>query len=168
MNRLWIPKPILRDYVNLFREKYLRYFFIIGIQIRTEFLANEDVEAVFNCAGMIRDENFLLKRKIKFYISSDNEKIANDIATEHQNDIITSKTLKIPFRNGGLPRSIIDIELLSLCDELVITGGSTFGFLASMKNGNLPYYVEGMRYMSSCKRMILSEPTRRPEGFSVF
>ena len=35
-------------------------------------------------------------------------------------------------------RAILDVELLAKCDELVITGGSTYGFVSAMKSLKLP------------------------------
>jgi len=43
----------------------------------------------------------------------------------------------------GFRRAVLDIELLSKCDEVIVTSGSTFGWLAAMKTLKMPYYVSG-------------------------
>ena len=59
-------------------------------------------------------------------------------------------------------RTVVDFELLSLCDELIVTSSSTFGFAAAMKAGILPLYVDvGLtgkiesRKSAECKRLHL-------------
>ena len=53
-------------------------------------------------------------------------------------------------------KTILDNELLSRCDEMIITGGSTFGFLAAIKSQRMPYHVNiGMH---KCQRAQLSRP----------
>ena len=59
--------------------------------------------------------------------------------------------------NKGYDRTIIDSELLSRTDTLVITGGSTFGFVAAMKHKELGYFVNGKGSMNDCKKVTFSQ-----------
>jgi hypothetical protein len=54
---------------------------------------------------------------------------------------------------NSFEKSIVDSELLSKCDELIITGGSTYGFLAAMRMGRTPLFFNGMRNTKHCPRM---------------
>ncbi len=66
-------------------------------------------------------------------------------------------------------RAILDVELLAKCDELVLTGGSTYGFVAAMKRKKMPYYVNGnSAAMVKCERMTLARPSVTPGGSAVF
>jgi hypothetical protein len=62
----------------------------------------------------------------------------------------------------------MDAELLSKCDEMILTGGSTFGFIASIKARKMPFYVNGKIDMEHCKKMKLNEPSFRNNKFAVF
>ena len=60
---------------------------------------------------------------------------------------------------NGYEKAIVDMELLSRCDEIIITGGSTFGFVAAMKSRKLPYFVNGKdSSMKGCLRHSLAYP----------
>jgi hypothetical protein len=58
----------------------------------------------------------------------------------------------------GYERALLDIELLSRCDEIVVTGGSTFGFAGSLRSGRYPWYVNGRQHAKTCKMFKFSEP----------
>ena len=61
-------------------------------------------------------------------------------------------------------RAILDVKLLSLCNELIVTGGSTFGWVASMKSLKLPMYINGQNRMNKCLRASLSDPPSGGQG----
>ncbi len=65
-------------------------------------------------------------------------------------------------------RTILDVELLSRCDELIISGGSTFGFVAAMKRKKDPYFVNGNKNMSECLRHELAKPSVTNLNYAVF
>ena len=57
-------------------------------------------------------------------------------------------------------RTVIDTVLLSKCDVLIMTEGSTFGFLASMMSGRLNYATNGHE---ECRQITMSRPGMRKE-----
>jgi hypothetical protein len=66
----------------------------------------------------------------------------------------TSSSLK------GFRRALVDIELLSRCNDFIITGGSSFGFTSSLRSRRYPWYVNGKINAKSCERFIFSRPSR--------
>jgi hypothetical protein len=62
----------------------------------------------------------------------------------------------------------MDVELLSKCDEIIVTGGSTFGFIAAIKARKMPFYVNGNSSMEYCEQMKLNRPSFRYENIAVF
>ena len=53
----------------------------------------------------------------------------------------------------------MDVELFSKCDEMIISGASTYGFVAAMKSLRMPYYVNGIGFkMKKCAKMSLGKP----------
>lgn len=69
---------------------------------------------------------------------------------------------------NGYGRAIFDVEMLSRCDEIIITGGSTFGFIATLKAQKMPFYVEGKRLMKECREFNLSAPPTTPQFHAIF
>jgi hypothetical protein len=69
----------------------------------------------------------------------------------------------------GLRRAVLDVELLSKCDEIIVTSGSTFGWLAAMKTLKLPFYVSGSsEKMVKCTREDMRRPSINPHGTTSF
>ena len=83
--------------------------------------------------------------------------------------IVTNETIGHVDRDvNAYPRTIIDIELLSRCDQLIMTGGSTFGFIAAMKSQRTPYYVNGRANMKHCRLHEHSYPSHTLSQNAVF
>jgi hypothetical protein len=59
---------------------------------------------------------------------------------------------------------MLDVELLSLCDELIVTGPSTFGWVAAMKSLKLPLFINGHNRTEKCLRSKLSDPPSGGKG----
>lgn len=145
------------------------------MQIRIEFLKDEDIDSFIKCAQRIEslDKNKIAKRKVKWFVSSDQawviEKIKNE--TMHSSDkgekVISGKGKIGHVLNdqNAYERSILDIESLGRCDRLIVTGGSTFGFVAAFKTQRRLYFVEVGR---QCALFDFSAPSRRPSGPAVF
>ena len=86
----------------------------------------------------------------------------------HANRVITaSGDIDHVMSGSGYERAIVDNELLSKCDELIITGGSTFGFLSAMRMGRMPLFFNGKRNRTVCERMSFQNYATRPEGWAV-
>jgi hypothetical protein len=86
--------------------------------------------------------------------------------------IIVSKISKSgemlhPETGNSFEKSIVDNELLSKCDELLITGGSTYGFLAAMRMGRMPLFFNGERNSKQCARMSFTNIATTPKGYGV-
>ena len=64
--------------------------------------------------------------------------------------------------------TILDNELMRRSDFLILTGGSTFGFIAAIRKKELPFYVNGKKNQKECIKMKLSEPSITTSGFAVF
>lgn len=65
----------------------------------------------------------------------------------------------------GYYRTILDVELLSRTDELIVTGGSTFGFTAAMKNQKLPWFIDFREEINKkCRIMTFKHPGSRKKN----
>ena len=162
----WQPTAYI---ARLVEENYNANFkghYVIGLQIRTEFLMlDKELKGLlpfFECALMI-ERSIDAGRKIRWFVSTDAHWIKEDYAHKYgRNKVFGTDMSNVNMTlNYDDQRIVIDNELLSKCDEIVMTGGSTFGFLAAMRKGILPYYVNGNLNMTECKRSVLSNAPAR-------
>jgi predicted NUDIX family phosphoesterase len=134
--------------------------------------ASEIYMKFINCALEIEKEFISRSNKkditFKWFIASDSEKVKELIIGYSRekafmfNDTIGAN--KDKFR-----LAVLDVELLSKCDEIIVTSGSTFGWLAAMKTLKMPYYVSGSsEKMVKCTREDMRYPSVNPRSTASF
>jgi len=173
LNRFWKPiKSIMID-VKMFFEKYFQNNFVIGFQLRYTYINKQDTKKFIDCALQIEREYFLSKNNsikvnsFKWFIASDSQVEINEILKIYPNKTFTTNQYAlghIVSSRNAFHRTILDVELLSLCNELIVTGGSTFGWVAAMKSLKLPLYINGQNRSEKCLRSSLSEPPSGGKG----
>jgi hypothetical protein len=172
LNNYWLLKPNVKEKINNFIKQKFSGDFIIGLQMRFEYLNQEDIQTFVNCALKIENDNKtrIGNRKVKWFISTDQNAQIQNLLNRYSDRILTGegKIGHVAFESDAYERAILDIELLSHCNETILTGGSTFGFIGSLKSQKIPYFVEGKRSSNECKLLDFHAPARRPAGFSVF
>ncbi len=96
-------------------------------------------------------------------MASDSEKLVKYLKNKYSNKIIVSEGLiaHVIYQKDGYLRAIIDNELLSKTDELITTGGSTFGFISVIRRQRMGYYINGQNTMKKCEKMTLTYPGER-------
>ena len=134
--------------------------YVVGLQMRSDFIdADTDVNTFLECARGV--EGRLMKnepqRRVKWFVATESGELMRRLEA-----VMPKRVLDLNGQSlSHWQRVIMDIELLSRCHELIVTGGSTFGFLAAMRSGRLPLYVNGRANMSECARTSLSRPPLR-------
>lgn len=130
IKHFWKPKKFILKKAAKFEAKHFKGFFVIGVQIRTEFLDLEDLSMFIKCAHKIEKEIVRIDKPVKWYISCDNPKRLDELVRQYPNKIIhaNGKIGHVVYDLSAYERVFLDIELLSRCDELILTGYSTFGF----------------------------------------
>ena len=129
-----------------------------------------DPEKFINCALDVERE-YLLKDKslssdsFKWFLTGDSQDKMDQIIKKYPTKAFSTNKYQLGHigeQNVGYHRTILDVELLSKCDELIVTGGSTYGWIAAMKMLKLPLYIEGKNLttitMNKCVRSRFSEP----------
>ena len=177
LNKYWLPRKYLLDKINDLYEKNFKMNYVIGIQFRTIYLdINKDIDTFIKCALDVENKYLKINKNkskpIKWYLSSDSGELIQKYTKLYSNKILTGEGVisHILKNKNGYNRTIIDMELLSRTDELIVTGGSTFGFIPMMKKFQLGYYVNGNDSMSACKRISLSQTgtTSTNKRYAVF
>jgi hypothetical protein len=184
LNKMWKPNKDIQNEIDSYYDKEFKSNYIIGIQLRygraeDAIFLNESSDTIkfIDCALNLEKNYYeshanFTRKNVKWFIASDSEKNLNNILATFPGKAFSSKgkVAHIAFHSEGYRRTVIDIELLSKCDELIITGGSTFGFVVAMKTLKLPYFINGYSKMTKCSRTLLADPPVRPNGdeFSAF
>jgi len=174
LNRMWRPKKSIMEDVRKYFEKYFRNNFVIGIQLRYLYLNKQDINKFINCALEI-EKDYLLRSKtsstkissFKWFIASDTQREINQILKAYPNRTFTTNEYVLGHileNKHSFHRAMLDVELLSLCDELIVTGPSTFGWVAAMKSLKLPLFINGHNRTEKCLRSKLSDPPSGGKG----
>lgn len=176
MNKFWVLEKSLSDDIERFYEKKFKNNFIIGLQLRYEYLdAEKDTEKFIECALTI-ENSFLAQKEnknktVKWFISSDKKWAFNKLKSKLGDKLLESEKGVIghvQVNSDSYYRTLLDNELLARSNEIIITGGSTFGFVASIRKAQLPFYINGKsKDQGACSRMSLSKPSQRPQGYAV-
>jgi hypothetical protein len=143
LNQIWTPSSkSVRQQLDIFMsDNDFENSYVIGVQLRSEFLSDDsDVTNMIKCAVEVEraylakqmSTNTTYKKSVKWFLSSDSHKNLRHLK-RNLNKRIDGKVIstrgRIAHINsfGGYERAVLDNEVLSLCDEIIITGGSTFG-----------------------------------------
>ena len=129
-----------------------------------------------NCALEIEKqfiiENQRFNTSFKWFIATDSDQIRKFLFENYKEKAFTSNGTLAHTSLGaedGFRRAVLDVELLSRCNEIIVTSGSTFGWLAAMKMLKMPYVISGSRDMiMKCTRMDLRHPSTNPHGSTSF
>ncbi len=137
LNKMWIPKPFIKKQIDNYLNKTFHDYFMIGIQLRYQYISDgQDTSKFIDCALMIeknrtkfiQDRNY---KGVKWFVTSDRADILDRLVKSYPKKIIVGEGTigHIELNKNSYSRSIMDIELLSNCNELVVTGGSTYGII---------------------------------------
>ena len=171
LNNYFHLKPYLAQKIDSFIQDKFSSHFIIGLQMRNEFLVGNDTELFFKCAQAIEAEkrSVLGNVTFKWFVSTDSSSKLELFKKKYGDRIISAEGEigHVVEKDNAYERVIMDIELLSRCNETVLTGASSFGFISALKSQKLPYAVEGS-YGLECQRFKLYSPPRRQNGAGSF
>jgi hypothetical protein len=167
----WPLRPHIVALVNQYKSQYFDGSFVIGLQLRGEFLNEtaKDVEKFIDCALRIesKEQN---NKPVNWFVVSDMRHVLAKISQLMPNKKIFTTNGTAGHSPGNVQneqtvKALLDIELLALCDEIIQTSGSTFGFISAIKAQKLPYYVNGTarcgdrcKDMKGCEKMTLAKP----------
>ena len=180
LNRIWRPNKDIQKEINGYMDKWFKTNYVIGLQMRASDsnYIDETIDyfKFINCALEIEREYILgtnqVNTSFKWFIATDSDKIRRIMFSHYGNKSFTSNGT-LDHSNGGsregFRRTVLDVELLSRCNEIIVTGGSTFGWMAAMKMLKMPYYINGIREtMVKCSRADLGHLPVNPGNIAPF
>jgi hypothetical protein len=160
LQKVWKLKPtILNSIRGFINEHFNRETFIIGMHIRMDFLRTVPsyLQKFIDCAFEIESKVDYASKRVRWFVISDSIEVVNEIIRKHPDKAFTfAKSKNIP---AGIGKVLVDNEVFSYCDELIITPGSTFSFLGALKRQRMPYPIKYNN--EKCEKMILSSPPVR-------
>jgi hypothetical protein len=137
LNKMWIPKDHIMKKVEHYVNNIFKDYYMIGIQLRYEYLIDPlDTYKFLTCSFEIEANitqtipNFISKYKgVKWFVTSDSADMIDRLKKDYPNKIIDGEGQlgHIDSDQDFYPRTILDVELLSRCNQLILTGGSTYG-----------------------------------------
>jgi len=178
LNRIYRPNQYMLNLIDYYVEKYFKNSFVIGLQMRAAdsgYLDETKDHLKFISCALEIEKEFLIRNKIlevsfKWFIATDSDKMRNYIFDNYPEKSFSSNGT---VGHSGwsnieqFKKTILDVELLSRCDEIITTGASTFGWLAAMKSLKMPYYVTGFS-MNKCLRADLGKQPANQHGTGMF
>jgi hypothetical protein len=125
----WKPTSLVTNQVDFIYEKYFKNNYVIGMQLRYEYLNWIDTFAFIRCARRIQGAA-KTKMPVKWFISADNGFFIEQIRKYYPHKVIAATGIitHIDADTNGFERALVDIELLARANEHIITAGSTFGY----------------------------------------
>jgi len=179
LNRIWKPNQDITNEVNYYMDKWFKNNYVIGIQMRagdSRYIDEaKDHLKFINCALDIEQDYMLNSKRtdiaFKWFIATDSKRIRKFLFEHYREKSFTSNGTLGHTDSGGIGfrRAVLDVELLSKCDEVIVTSGSTFGWLAAMKMLKMPFYIKGRTSkMEKCLRAELGITPSNLFGYSVF
>ena len=138
LNKHWVPNEKIRSIIKQIDDVSLKDEFVIGFHLETDFFdINAGLRVYLECA-LALETMPELQNGAKWLVICNNANLRNLIANEYPDKILQIKYDAL----NAVEKHIVEIELLSRCDELIITGGSNLGLIAAMKSGKLPLLVD--------------------------
>ena len=167
--------------VNSYVEKEFKGNYVIGLQIRSEYLRGDYKKSFIDCCLQLEKEREPKdKRPIRWFLSSDSNTVLVDMQKAVLN--VTNQTNKVVFVEGKTghilqdkslySRILFDQEVLARTDTLVLSGGSTYGSIAWIKSGKLAGQHTITFHANStavkCEKLSLGRPGVTPYGSADF
>lgn len=163
----WHPNGRMQSSIDTFYEENLKEYFVIGLQFRFEFIDRSDIKTFFKCAKQIENATYSAKPFKWFVTGDDGEQLLRIKRLYGEKVVIMDGEVShVGTDARGYERTLMEVEILSKCDEMVLTGGSTFGFLSAMRKGRYPYFVSGGVKMKRCSYFSFSNPSRNLNGYA--
>ncbi len=152
----------------------------IGLQIRRYKGHNNFLPAVENYARLalaIQQEKGWADNETAFFLASDNPSVYGDLETVLKGRSVLQMEKKMTMgmqqsaNPGSIRDAIADIRLLSMCDEIVTTYGSSFGSMAAAWGGVEPYVMlhgatfelnDQLTHVSTCSSLSVCPTVESP------
>jgi hypothetical protein len=144
---LFRPIRTIRQWRDQFVEEHFHGKFVVGLQARSgsdftdHFMTPEDWRLYRDCAEAVVPPND--SREIVFFLATDTEEgrrkgtatlETSDLGLRHK-VFVSTPTFLLSNHPEGVQKALLDILLLSACDDRVMTAWSSYGYFAAGFSG---------------------------------
>jgi len=165
------PIDAIMDRVENFAEEHFSNKYVIGMQIRRardsgHFFLWEDQHLFWECAMLMkkRKERDLRRNnkdtQVVYFLATDSELAKEEAMKVLGSDLVLTVDMdtRVPDTRGseGWQNALVDNYLLSRTDDMIVSGGSTFGYVAHGRSDIIPNVVSGIHHR--CLRPVTAEP----------
>eukprot|EP00293_Proteomonas_sulcata_P021307 CAMPEP_0184290592 /NCGR_PEP_ID=MMETSP1049-20130417/2774_1 /TAXON_ID=77928 /ORGANISM="Proteomonas sulcata, Strain CCMP704" /LENGTH=284 /DNA_ID=CAMNT_0026597765 /DNA_START=107 /DNA_END=961 /DNA_ORIENTATION=- len=169
------PKEYIMQEVSTFYDRHLSNTYSVGLQVRTATMKEHDLKALvegmddfawrdwinsFWKCGMLA--SYRAASASSYFIASDHRRVKSAADTMFGNRSHWYKQEVTRAKISGHATALIDILILSTCDDIVTTTMSTFGYVPAALAAKEPLVVS---YQSTCLREITSQPCFHKWGY---
>uniref|UniRef100_A0A7S3G7V5 Fucosyltransferase n=1 Tax=Palpitomonas bilix TaxID=652834 RepID=A0A7S3G7V5_9EUKA len=155
----WVVRPIpsLQVEIDEFVAEKFAKNFVVGLQIRrkgSNKLSLKQENSFFTCANNVARQQGV--EDPYYFIAADNEQSRKDAEKQYGDKAIFFSSTVSRSSTRGVQEGIIDLLLLAHCDDIIGSGGSTYGRTAAGYATVPPVMV--MRGKELCIRQLSSLP----------
>ena len=135
LNRVWLPHTEIQNITNYYLNNYFKNNYVIGIQFRTEILnlfknkfeVSKQVKALVDCAMEIEEQvrSNINGKEFKWFILSDSQELIEELVKKYSKSKLIVADIggqigHVKHNTNAYARAIVDNELLSKCDQVII------------------------------------------------
>ena len=146
LRRFWHTQPTLTNVIKYYTDTYFEGNMVIGFQLHYDTTLGDlnDTQELFKCAQDIERLLAAPFDNVKWFVTSNSPKMLDNLDLVSNERIFMSEKHIDMYEGDPFSKSILDMELLSRCDHIIVARPTSFGILASMKAKQLPYVVNRM------------------------
>jgi hypothetical protein len=158
LNHIWRSNQAVQKIVDHYVNNHFKNYYVIGMQFRFLYMSldSHELDNFINCALDIEQNDMNLGKHVRWFVTADWSKHLKRLFKKYSKYVITVRLREsrvLHYETGmSFVKTIVENELLSKCDELIVTGGSTYGFLAGIRANRMPLYFNGNKSSTSCPR----------------
>lgn len=130
------------NYSKKLLEKVPPGYRVFGVHLRFQ---NPGQFYSYNTSATMKTVTKFLKQKLEekptiFIFASDSATMETEFMKEFANNTISANVIRIPDYDHD--SALLDITLLEMCDECLLTYRSTFSYVCAMRTGKRAWFVE--------------------------
>ena len=169
LRKHWTPRRRIQEHIDSFYAKHFHAHFVVGIQISHDETSSSGASALLltdvhkylapfvQCALHIEALSRPGYVPARWFVVSEEPKVVKELlASEYASKLVR---LDVDAANSALlerrdTRDLVNYELLSRCNAIIVANTSTLAFLAAMRARFKPYLVADAD-TKQCEKMLL-------------
>lgn len=146
LSSFWTPSSYLQSLIDYHIDKYFTNYYVIGVQLELGLFQsswNDTKQLVIECVETVRKANQVSLNDVKPFLLTSRVEFLDWLEETSFDFIRIDKSVydSQMSRNHWL-KETLGLELLARSNEMIISGGSIFGFAASIRSGRFAWSMD--------------------------